>query len=314
MHHAMTKGKKSPGQRLGAVLESYFKESSIHGLSYLSVGHRPRGFVLQACFWLSALAAAYGLAISIVHRSWRETDEFPIISTVDSISITDVPFPAVTVNAGDAANPWGTVEKLFNFVDFECYDSPHDCPPDKRAPLEDVSMVTQAVTQRFFDVWMSNDNRTVEELEELQEKLPLTKYPAFPELKEGVSLLSLIMEKKKSRSIAIRKKLARATADIFARFTVRKFQSSFGWGSKYLYPIILEEAGWLNMSKDDAKNCKQDKNACPKTYAEALSLLLLPSLFNSALRWNGTRGLPIILLQQSPVCRLEELQKHLPIP
>ncbi len=69
MHRTMTKGKKSLGQRLGGILESYFKESSIHGLSYLSVGHRPRGFVLQACFWLSALAAAYGLAISIVHRS-----------------------------------------------------------------------------------------------------------------------------------------------------------------------------------------------------------------------------------------------------
>ncbi len=271
---------------LGSTLNAYFSNSTIHGLGYLSSGNRrTRGsFVLQVFYWLAALVAAYGVAIAIVRRSFQEAQDFPIITTVDSISIKDIPFPAITLDAGNIFNPWGTTEKLYNFIDFECYKTPFDCPTEKQAPLKDINPLLQRVTERFFDVVFDQvKQRSIEDLASWRKsKLRLSSSFLFPEFDKSVALLSLIIEKKSSRSAAARRKLARATVETFARFVSWNLQESKGWGSEYFYPIILQEAGWLGINVSEADFICQREEGCQTGtfYREAYANLLLPFIFS----------------------------------
>ena len=215
-------------------------------------------------------------------QSFSEAHKFPIISTVETISVKDVPFPAVTVNAGKVLNPWGFVEKMFRFVEFGCYDSPLDCPDKREAPRRDLRFFTNDVVTRFFEVVY--EGLKYSDLEKLkqtnnEECRLLTDY-TFPEFGKAVALMAAITSKKSSRAGAIRRKLAEATADTFAMFSVRDIGKSIGWGTEKFYPIVQQEAVWYEVNETVVAPCLERVQDCPDTYNQSYAALLLPFLFN----------------------------------
>ena len=243
--------------------------------------------MFQAAFWLSAITGAFAVAIVLIRRSFQESYDFPIISTLDSISVVDVPFPAVTIDAGEVQNPWGLIEKLFSHVDYNCYESPYDCPPDKEAPLEDLRPFTKKLVPRFFDIVFNNYmEMNITELQAWHRRyITFAKYRTFPDFDKAVALLAHVIDKKSSRSMAVRTKLATVTAMTFAKFSVRFFDNAINWGSRHFYPVVDWEAKWYNVSEEDIQPCLRSRNkssSCPGTFKEAYLTLLLPFTFNRA--------------------------------
>ena len=92
----------------------YFVESSIHGLRYLVDG---KNLVEKLCWCLIIVISLY-LAGTMISTSIEENEREPILTTIETSSIINVPFPAITVAADGRANPWGFVQKTFNMMSF----------------------------------------------------------------------------------------------------------------------------------------------------------------------------------------------------
>ena len=265
---------------VGSTLNTYLKSSTIHGLTYLAWDRR------QSCgqfaFWLLVMSGALGVAVLLISRSFVETREFPIITAIDSISIRHVPFPAVTIDAGNVINPWGYVEKVLNVVDFECYDTPFDCPSEKESVRADLEFLIEAVAKMFFEVaYEELRTKDLHYLKTEREKnVRMAQDFVFPEFKKAAATLALLFEKKSSRVEPVLKKLAKATSASFAKFTPTRFKDSKGWGSKYFYPIVAEEAGYVGITEEDVATCQDDLATCNATYNEAYAMMLLPFYFN----------------------------------
>ncbi len=271
-------GERKKGGRIGAGISAYLNESSVHGLRYLAGARN----CVQLLFWSGVIAAAFGIAAYLIQQSTRETEQFPVITTVDTVSVKRVPFPAVTVDAGGVLNPWGYVEKAHNAIDYECYDVPFDCPADKERVRADLNFLIEAVTTRFFEtLYEKIRGNTVEYFDgERKNNVRMAQDHVFPEFKEATATLALVIKKKQSRALAVLRKLAKATAATFAKFTNKNFMQSKGWGTEHFYPIVAEEAAWYEVSEEDVASCLDTMDPCASTYAEAYAIMLLPFYFN----------------------------------
>ncbi len=272
----------SPGHRAIATLRSYLQESSVHGLRYLmpqDKSQEPASF-LQLFFWLCTILTAFSLSGFILYNSFREANEFPIITTVDSLTVQEVPFPAVTINAGNVLNPWGFVEKMFSLVDYECYETPYDCSESKENVRKDLDFLINKVVREFFGkVFNKLKAKSLPELKHYRDNKvwQRTVKRWSDQFDETTAMLALIMEMKRSRGHAVYNKLVTTTVADFAKFTPTKYSIMKEWPVKRIYPIIKAEANNVNISSKHLITCQGNLSICPEeTISEAYSMLLLP--------------------------------------
>ena len=60
---------------------------------------------------------------------WRDVNSHPIMTTIDTIPIDQIPFPQITVDLGPVSNPWGYIEKVYNHLEFVETDDPFGKKP-----------------------------------------------------------------------------------------------------------------------------------------------------------------------------------------
>ena len=63
----------------------------------------------------------FSLAGLLIWESIDEANRNPVLTTVETVPVKDVPFPAVTIDSGDP-DPWAPTERLFNAFTFESSD------------------------------------------------------------------------------------------------------------------------------------------------------------------------------------------------
>ena len=74
------------------VLTNFLENSSIHGLAFIS---RTQAF--RRAFWLCVVLTGFFAASVIISESFRNWNETPVITTLETLPISDVIFPKVTV-------------------------------------------------------------------------------------------------------------------------------------------------------------------------------------------------------------------------
>jgi hypothetical protein len=95
----------------------YLEETTIHGLRYLSHGRN----YLEKFVWFVVIVASLSIATYLIAVNIHETYADPILTTIDTTSVKNVPFPAITVRGDYDFNPWGGVSKALNMLTF--YDT-----------------------------------------------------------------------------------------------------------------------------------------------------------------------------------------------
>ena len=83
-------------RKLRDAVNEFFTETSVHGLKYLSFGYN----LCEKFLW--ALFVSLGIfgAGSLVYQTIQDSYNHPILTTMDSVPITEYPFPAITVDSG----------------------------------------------------------------------------------------------------------------------------------------------------------------------------------------------------------------------
>ena len=89
-------------------LQEFCDESSIHGFQYLAPS---RGFV-RRIVWILLLVLAFTLASLVVKSLLDNWESNPVAITIDTTeySVTEIPFPAVTVCPNEY-DSWGFLQR-----------------------------------------------------------------------------------------------------------------------------------------------------------------------------------------------------------
>ncbi len=281
----------SPVQKLRETLESYAGQSTLHGVSYLASsasGSCLKAGLAQRLFWVLSIAAAYGLAMCLIALSFRETRDFPLVTDAEIVRASQVPVPAVTIDAGDILNPWGPVEKLLNLARFSCFGAPSGCPPEREAVRRDVKGLTSEVVDRFFKaVFGKVKDWPLEKLKHEDRKNMWTK-KKFPEFASSVALLAEILALDPGAKARVWRRLENATVHTMARFSMRHV----GLATEHLHSVIVEEAERQNQNPsliEKARACEGNQTLCPDTYIESFAMMMLPLRFNQHASYIGFR-------------------------
>ena len=72
---------------------NYFLESStIHGLAYITTGRK-----YVRLFWILVVIGGFTGAVYLIHKSFQSWNESPVKTTIETLPITEITFPKVTV-------------------------------------------------------------------------------------------------------------------------------------------------------------------------------------------------------------------------
>jgi hypothetical protein len=92
----------------------YLEETTIHGFRYLSQGRN----WLEKFVWFVVIVGSFSLSTYLIAVNIQEHYVDPMLTTIDTTSVKNVPFPAITIRGDYDVNPWGAVEKALNMLTF----------------------------------------------------------------------------------------------------------------------------------------------------------------------------------------------------
>ena len=82
--------------RLKDYFDDFLNKTSVHGFQYLSFNFN----LCEKLFWFIFILLGFLGAGFMVHQTLEDSYKNPIQTTVDTVSITEYPFPAITVDSG----------------------------------------------------------------------------------------------------------------------------------------------------------------------------------------------------------------------
>ena len=100
-------------QKMWQSVAEYFESTSIHGFSHL----RASKTLLGRLLWILIIGSCFSLAALLICESIDEANDNPILTNIETISVQDIPFPAVTINTAKP-NVWRHFAKILN-VEFK---------------------------------------------------------------------------------------------------------------------------------------------------------------------------------------------------
>ena len=75
------------------IISEYLEVTTIHGLRYLIECRS----VIEKVFWLVIICCSFAYSMNIILCFSAENDSKPILTTIETVSVKEVPFPAITI-------------------------------------------------------------------------------------------------------------------------------------------------------------------------------------------------------------------------
>ena len=79
--------------RVRPIITEYLEVTTIHGLRYLMECKS----IIEKLFWLAIICFSFGYSAHIIQTFFVDNDREPILTTIGTSRIQDVPFPAITI-------------------------------------------------------------------------------------------------------------------------------------------------------------------------------------------------------------------------
>ncbi len=133
----------------------FLQETTIHGFRYLGGGT----CLLEKALWSCLIALSLIACTFLILSSFREVAENPFLTSVDSVPIQDLPFPAVSVGGvdiGRGINPWMNFQRLvLDTLVFDCAVAEEgdvgNCTEKRGAAREAFKVVIDDLVDEAFD-------------------------------------------------------------------------------------------------------------------------------------------------------------------
>ena len=135
-------------QKLWQSIAEYFESTSIHGFSHLRASKTFLGRLL----WILIIGSCFSLAALLICESIEEANDNPILTNIETVSVQDIPFPAVTINA-PRPNVWRHFAKILNGLTF---DQVAEELPDDSKLVKKVSPILDQVLELILESYQPN--------------------------------------------------------------------------------------------------------------------------------------------------------------
>ena len=258
----------------------YFVESSIHGLRYLVDG---KNLVEKLCWCLIIVISLY-LAGTMISTSIEENEREPILTTIETASITNVPFPAITVAADGRANPWGFVQKTFNMMTF------YGISKKDTQKNENFFEDSYELRKEFDFIFKEVFQKVTEALENQWKDWSLDDYKIHSNQKE----LKKIFHNKNVKKLNLIPKLAAINlrnSTIFRNIQMEisekvseTFFSTISYKMNYFFTNIIKNIIENYTKTQDYSNetviCGNEDGSCIESLKQSYTLLFLPIEIN----------------------------------
>ena len=137
-------------QKLWQSVAEYFESTSIHGFSHL----RASKTLLGKALWILIIGSCFSLAALLICESIEEANENPILTNIETVSVQDIPFPAVTINTPQP-NVWRYFAKILNGLKF---DQAVEELPEDSILVEKVSPILDQILEIILEKYHPNEN------------------------------------------------------------------------------------------------------------------------------------------------------------
>ena len=127
----------------------YFESTSIHGFSHL----RASKTLLGRLLWILIIGSCFSLAALLICESIEEANDNPILTNIETISVQDIPFPAVTIKTPEP-NIWRHFAKILNGLVFDQVRS--ELPEDSKL-VEMISPILDQVLDIILEKFQPNE-------------------------------------------------------------------------------------------------------------------------------------------------------------
>ena len=137
-------------QKMWQSVAEYFESTSIHGFSHL----RASKTLLGKALWILIIGSCFSLAALLICESIEEANENPILTNIETVSVQDIPFPAVTINTPQP-NVWRYFAKILNGLKFD--QAVEEFPEDNKL-VEKASPILNQVLEMILKKYQPNEN------------------------------------------------------------------------------------------------------------------------------------------------------------
>ena len=103
-----------------SLSDSRLQESCIDRIQTFNTFFR----FIERLIWTVAVVTGFSWAAYLINQNFEDTNANPMMTTIDTVDVTRVPFPAVTVVPGEypvSPEVDGFTKRLFDYADFERY-------------------------------------------------------------------------------------------------------------------------------------------------------------------------------------------------
>ena len=245
-------------------LNRFAEETSIHGFTYLSRSHRLRSQII----WTAFLAVAFSAAAIMIGQNFEDTAAHPLSTTLDTVSVTQVPFPAITIHPGKFSSEKALFKRTFDYLHLERYNDGDEL----RNNTEFLKRWKNIFVEQSGEAkaWWIQSLLT-------KTKLTIKNDPAFSLKKGMVRNLAAVLAAAEKLDKLIAKSMEKNIEDAIVAnlFKFKGFQNvNSNWVKRILEPIIEHAKKVNNITNQAINDCK--KKACDKIRGEYELLLLIP--------------------------------------
>ena len=239
-------------------LNEFFSSTSIHGFPYISSTQATSTRII----WTIIVSLALGGASFFLYETVKGFDDKYISTTIETRSIQEFPFPAVTFHPGDFNSRNAFKRTFLNELEFTRYD--------KSSPLRDNGPFTKTYH------WLISPmkNKLFDDIEKfLNEQKPEGGHKTFIQSKERIfkNEICSLVALKHCRKVSLKEDIR----DIFASnmYKFRQFNDLKNVIKKLVAPIIKDAENKTNLTKSDIKTaCNDERNKDLKIQISAMLL------------------------------------------
>ena len=242
----------------------FTKETSIHGFTFVSRSH-PQ---CTRLIWVALLAVAIIIATFMINQNLRDAETHPLSTTLDTVSVTEIPFPAITLHPGSFRSENALFKRTFDYIQFERYKENDELRNNSE----------------FLSIWKSTLKQGIEGTNWISlfiEKIMfvIKKDPKFNRKKRMMrnvaAIVAALYKQDKQIAKTIEDKVMDAILSNMFKYTGFS-EVNEKWVQGILVPIIEEAKKTFNITEEEITNCK--KKACDKI-REKYELLGLSPLY-----------------------------------
>ena len=207
--------------------DAFCRQTAIHGLTYVANSNK----AFERVVWLVFVIVAFAISVLMIHKSFEDAAMNPVLTTIDTIDVTNVPFPAVTVLPGEYPVQRaldGFSKRMYDYAEFERYQE-EDALRNNTLFNNQWGFMTRGVVQKLIEA-------TKADLKNLDDKEFKTMYYQYKNTIRNFENMSIILASiaNKFNSKKVFKSLNDEVKANF--FKYKGFYSS----TKELFPDIIE--------------------------------------------------------------------------